>query len=144
MTIQLSNIPQGKMQSINPYTEELVEEFALMTKAELDRAVETSRAAFLAWRGVPVQERTTCVLRMADHLRKEKRKYAELITREMGKPIREALAEIEKCAWLCDYFGSYAAFFLTPEEIKTEAKRSYVTFEPLGVVLAIMPWNFPS
>jgi acyl-CoA reductase-like NAD-dependent aldehyde dehydrogenase len=65
------------------------------------------------------------------------------MTREMGKPIREAVAEIEKCAWLCDYFAEKAALFLRPEEIKTEAKRSYVTFEPLGVVLAIMPWNFP-
>ena len=132
-----------KMQSINPYTEEVVEEFPLMTKAELDRAVEISRTAFRAWRGVPVKERAAYVKRMGDHLRKEKRNYAELMTREMGKPIREALAEIEKCAWLCDYCAEQAALFLRPEEIRTEAKRSYVTFEPLGVVLAIMPWNFP-
>jgi len=114
-----------------------------MTKAELDQAVQISRTAFRAWRVVPVEERATCVLRMGDHLREEKRKYAELITREMGKTIRGALAEIEKCAWLCDYFAEQAALFLRPEEIRTEAKRSYVTFEPLGVVLAIMPWNFP-
>jgi succinate-semialdehyde dehydrogenase / glutarate-semialdehyde dehydrogenase len=132
-----------KMQSINPYTEELIGEYALMTKAELDRTVQTSRTAFHAWRGVPVEDRATYVKRMGHHLRAEKRKYAELITREMGKPIRESLAEIEKCAWLCDYFGSNSAQFLTAEEIETEAKRSYVTFEPLGVVLAIMPWNFP-
>ncbi len=132
-----------KMQSINPYTEELVEEFPLMTKGELDRAVRTCRTAFRSWKGVPVEMRATSLLRMGDHLRSQKRKYAELITREMGKPIREALAEIEKCAWLCDYFGSHAALFLTPEKVQTEAKRSYVTFEPLGVVLAIMPWNFP-
>ena len=99
------------MQSINPYTEELIEEFPLMTKAELDRAVETSRTAFRAWRGVPVEERATYVKRMGDHLREEKRKYAELITREMGKPIREALAEIEKCAWLCDYFARKGCAF---------------------------------
>jgi succinate-semialdehyde dehydrogenase/glutarate-semialdehyde dehydrogenase len=146
MTLQPSHTPGGgnaKMQSINPYTEELIEEFPLMTKAELDRAVQASRTAFRAWRVVPVEERATSVKRMGDHLREEKRKYAELITREMGKPIREALAEIEKCAWLCDYYGSHAALFLAPEAIETEAKRSYVTFEPLGVVLAIMPWNFP-
>jgi succinate-semialdehyde dehydrogenase / glutarate-semialdehyde dehydrogenase len=146
MTVQPSHTPGGgnaKMQSINPYTEELMGEYALMTKAELDRVVETSRTAFRLWRRVPVEERATQVLRMGDHLREEKRKYAELITREMGKPIREALAEIEKCAWLCDYFAEKAASFLMPEEVETEAKRSYVTFEPLGVVLAIMPWNFP-
>jgi succinate-semialdehyde dehydrogenase / glutarate-semialdehyde dehydrogenase len=133
----------GKMQSINPYTEELMGEYALMTKAELDRVVETSRKAFRAWRGAPVEERAACVKRMGNHLREEKRKYAELVTREMGKPIREALAEVEKCAWLCEYFAEKAALFLRPEEVETEAKRSYVTFEPLGVVLAIMPWNFP-
>jgi succinate-semialdehyde dehydrogenase / glutarate-semialdehyde dehydrogenase len=143
MTSQPSGTPQGKMQSINPYTEDVVEEFPLMVKAELDEAVDTCHTAFRAWRGVPAEERTTCVLRMGDHLREEKRKYAELITREMGKPIREALAEIEKCAWLCDYFAEQAVLFLRPEEVRTEAKRSYVTFEPLGVVLAIMPWNFP-
>jgi succinate-semialdehyde dehydrogenase/glutarate-semialdehyde dehydrogenase len=131
------------MQSINPYTEELIGEYALMTKAELHRVVETSRTAFRAWRVMPVEERVTYVKRIGSHLREEKRKYAELITREMGKPIREALAEIAKCAWLCDYFAEKAALFLTPENVETEAKRSYVTFEPLGVVLAIMPWNFP-
>jgi succinate-semialdehyde dehydrogenase / glutarate-semialdehyde dehydrogenase len=146
MTVETSRITgseKGKMQSVNPYTEELLEEFALMTKEELDRAVKGSREAFRAWRGAPVEERATCVKRMGDHLREEKRKYAELITREMGKPIREALAEIEKCVWACDYYGSHAALFLAAEEVETEAKRSYITFEPLGVVLAIMPWNFP-
>lgn len=133
----------GKMQSINPYTEEVVEEFPLMTKAELDEATARCRVAFTAWRNVPLGERVACVKRLAAHLREEKRKYAGLITREMGKPVREALGEIEKCAWLCDYLSENAAAVLRPEEIKTEAKRSYVRFDPLGIVLAIMPWNFP-
>ena len=143
MIMQPSNPPQTKMQSINPYTEEIIEEFPVMTKVELDQAVETCRTAFRAWRDVPVEDRSACVKRMGIHLREEKQKYGELITREMGKPIREALAEVEKCAWVCDYFAENAAPFLRPEEIPTEAKRSYVTFEPLGLVLAIMPWNFP-
>ncbi len=134
---------KGMMRSINPYTEELMGEYALMTRAELDRVVEASRTAFPAWRSVPVEERAACVTRMGDHLRERKRTYAELITREMGKPIREALAEIEKCAWVCNYYGEKAAPFLAPEEVVTDAKKSYVAFEPLGVVLAIMPWNFP-
>jgi succinate-semialdehyde dehydrogenase / glutarate-semialdehyde dehydrogenase len=146
MTVQSSNSPrdeQGKMRSVNPYTEELIGEYPLMTKAELDLAVETSRGAFRTWRDMPVEERAKCVKALAGHLREEKRKYAELITLEMGKPIREALAEVEKCAWLCDFCGEKAASFLAPEMVETEAKRSYVTFEPLGLVLAIMPWNFP-
>ncbi len=132
-----------KIQSINPYTEQVMQEFELMTGAELDRQVEISREAFKGWRGVPVAERAMHTKALGDHLRAEKRKYAEVITREMGKPIKESLAELEKCAWLCDYYAENAERFLKPEEIKTEAKKSYVTFEPLGVVLAIMPWNFP-
>jgi succinate-semialdehyde dehydrogenase/glutarate-semialdehyde dehydrogenase len=132
-----------KIQSINPYTEQVTQEFELMTGAELDRQVERSREAFKAWRGVPVIERAKHLKTLGDRLRAEKRKYAELITREMGKPIRESLAEIEKCAWLCDYYAENAERFLKPEEIKTEAKKSSVSFDPLGVVLAIMPWNFP-
>lgn len=143
MPDQPSNAPQATMKSINPYTGEVIEEFPVMTKTELDQAVETCRAAFRTWRYVPVEERATYVKRMGTHLREEKRRYGELITREMGKPIREALAEVEKCAWVCDYFAENAALFLRPEEVETEAKKSYVTFEPLGVILAIMPWNFP-
>jgi len=143
MTEGSVNIPRGKMQSINPYTGEVVEEFPLMTRAELDDAVKTCREAFKAWRGVPVEERAAYVKRMAVHLQEEKRKYGELITREMGKPIREAVAEIEKCAWLCDHFSENALQLLRPEEIQTEAKKSYIAFEPLGLVLAVMPWNFP-
>ncbi len=132
-----------KIQSFNPYTEQVMQEFELMAKAEVDGHVDLSRLAFQGWREIPVTERAKHVKRLGDHLRTEKRKYGELMTREMGKPIKEALAEIEKCAWLCDYFAEQAAPFLAPEEIKTEAKKSYVAFEPLGLVLAIMPWNFP-
>jgi succinate-semialdehyde dehydrogenase/glutarate-semialdehyde dehydrogenase len=132
-----------KIQSINPYTEEVMQEFTLMTEDEINRQIDKSRQAFNGWRDLAVSERAALVKRLGEHLRTEKRKYAELITREMGKPIRESLSEIEKCAWLCDYYAENAERFLKPEEIKTEAKRSYVAFEPLGVVLAIMPWNFP-
>lgn len=132
-----------KIQSINPYTEQVIGEFELLTKTEIDRKVENAGEAFKAWRNVPVVKRSNLLKNLAEHLRAEKRKYGELMTREMGKPIRESLAEIEKCAWLCDFFAENAERFLAPEEIKTEALKSYVAFEPLGVVLAIMPWNFP-
>ena len=132
-----------KIQSINPYTEEVIQEFDLMTEQEVDGEIRKSRAAFLKWRDTPVAERATYLTKLAGTLRKNKKKYAELITREMGKPIKDSMAEVEKCAWLSDYYAENAAAFLKPEEITTEAKKSYVVFQPLGIVLAIMPWNFP-
>ncbi len=132
-----------KIRSVNPYTEQVVEEFSLLTEREINVAVEKARRAFASWRNVPVSERAAAVKRLAGHLRAEKRRYAELMTREMGKPIKDALAEVEKCAWLSDYYAGNAERFLQPEQITTEAKKSYVLFQPLGVVLAIMPWNFP-
>jgi acyl-CoA reductase-like NAD-dependent aldehyde dehydrogenase len=134
---------QMKIRSINPYTEEVIKEFDLMTPNEVDGEISKSRRAFLAWRGLPVSERTACVRKLGDQLRLEKRRYAEIMTREMGKPIRESVSEIEKCAWLCDYYAESGAKFLEPEEVRTEARKSYVLFQPLGIVLAIMPWNFP-
>ncbi len=134
---------QMKIQSINPYTEEVMKEFELMTSEAVDREIGKSRRAFSAWRDLPVSERAAYVRKLGDHLRAEKRGYAEIVTREMGKPIKESVSEIEKCAWLCDYYASSSEKFLEPEEIKTEAKKSYVLFQPLGIVLAVMPWNFP-
>ncbi len=132
-----------KIQSINPFTEEVMQEFTLMTKPEINEQVEKSRKAFNSWRNLSVSERAIMIKNLAAHLRAEKRKYAEFMTREMGKAVKESLAEVEKCAWLCDYYAENAERFLKPEEIKTENKKSYVMFQPLGVVLAIMPWNFP-
>jgi succinate-semialdehyde dehydrogenase / glutarate-semialdehyde dehydrogenase len=133
----------AKIQSINPYTEQVMQEFPLMSRQEVDWQLKASRDAFPAWRDTPVSERSEYLKRLAGVLRSEKRNYAELITKEMGKAIKESLAEVEKCAWLADYYSENAEPFLRPEEIKTEAKKSYVLFQPLGVVLAIMPWNFP-
>lgn len=132
-----------KIQSINPYTEEVMQEFHLMTDDEINAQIESSRKAFQSWKSLSINDRAGLVKRLGEHLRAEKRKYAEYITREMGKPIKESVAEIEKCAWLCDYYSENAEKMLQPEEIKTENRKSYVTFEPLGLVLAIMPWNFP-
>lgn len=132
-----------KIQSVNPYTEEVMKEFELMTPGEVDGEVGKSRRAFLEWREVPVSARAAYVRKLGAHLRAEKRGYAETMTREMGKPIRESLSEVEKCAWLCDYYAGSGEKFLEPEEVRTEAKKSYVMFQPLGIVLAVMPWNFP-
>ena len=131
------------VQSVNPFTEEVMKEFELIPPSEVEREISKSRRAYWAWRALPVSERAVHVKKLGDHLRTEKRRYAETMTREMGKPIRESLSEIEKCAWLCDYYSENGEKFLEPEEIKTDARKSYVLFQPLGVVLAIMPWNFP-
>jgi succinate-semialdehyde dehydrogenase/glutarate-semialdehyde dehydrogenase len=132
-----------KIQSINPYTEEVMKEFELMTPDEVEGEIGRSRRAFSGWRDVSVSKRATYVRKLGDQLRAETRRYAEIMTREMGKPIRESVAEVEKCAWLCDYYAENGEKFLQPEEIRTEAKKSYVLFQPLGIVLAVMPWNFP-
>ncbi len=132
-----------KIESINPYTGKVMQEFDLMTEKEITEKITLSRKTFSTWRTIPVAERTNYVGRLAGHLRAEKRTYAELMTKEMGKPIKESMGEIEKCAWLCDYYAGNASKFLDTEHIKTEAVKSYVMFEPLGLVLAIMPWNFP-
>ena len=138
-----SSTDRRSIQSVNPYTGEVMREFKLLTEQKIREGIALSRKTFSAWRAVPLSERSSCVRGLAGHLRAEKRKYAEYITKEMGKPIRESLGEIEKCAWLCDYYAENAAKFLETEHIRTEAVKSYITFDPLGVVLAIMPWNFP-
>jgi succinate-semialdehyde dehydrogenase/glutarate-semialdehyde dehydrogenase len=135
--------PLSVMRSVNPYTEETMHEFPVMSPIEVKALVARVREAFGGWREKPVAERAAYVKQLGEVLRREKRRYAGLITKEMGKPIKDALAEVEKCAVLCDYYAENAARFLQPEMVLTEAKKSYVAFEPLGVLLAIEPWNFP-
>jgi succinate-semialdehyde dehydrogenase/glutarate-semialdehyde dehydrogenase len=129
--------------SVNPYTEEVMNEFMTMSPAEVRSIIARSREAFSSWRDKPVTERLSLVKKLGEVLRQEKRSYAELVTKEMGKPIRDAMAEVEKSATLCDYYAANAERILAPEMVATEAKKSYVAFEPLGIILAIEPWNFP-
>lgn len=129
--------------SINPYTEETIEEFELLTENQINKEIQKSREAFLKWRDVEISERVKLIYNLAIELRKEKREYAATITKEMGKSIIESLAEVEKCARLCEYYAENAEVYLQPEHIQTGEKQCYVSFEPLGIVLAIMPWNFP-
>jgi len=132
-----------KIVSVNPFTEEVNEVFEPFSPEECARVVAQSREAFREWRKVPVAKRAAHFTRVASGLREKSRNFAEIITREMGKPIKESVAEVEKCAWLCDYYAEHAADLLRDDIVQTEAEKSYVTFEPLGVILGIMPWNFP-
>ncbi|MCO5723552.1 NAD-dependent succinate-semialdehyde dehydrogenase [Robiginitalea marina] len=129
--------------SINPYTGEALCHFTAITDETLYQKVADSGQAFKAWRLQKTEERAVLLRRVGEKLRSGKHHYARTITVEMGKPITQALAEVEKCAWVCDYYAANAARFLEDRTESTEAARSYVRFEPLGPVLAIMPWNYP-
>lgn len=129
-------------QSTNPTTGE-VTEHAEHSEAEAKAKLDQAEAAFDSWRDVSLSERSQLMAAAADVLRKQQGEYASLMTQEMGKPITQAEAEVEKCAWVCDYYAENAADFLAQQPAEVDQARSYVRFDPLGPVLAIMPWNFP-
>src|SRR5947209_5659375 len=131
------------IQSINPTTEEVIETFEPYSDAQVEQALNDARQAFLSWRETSFTERGALFHRLAQYLRAHKAELGRLVTLEMGKPITEAEAEVEKCALNCDYYADNAEKFLGDEHIKSNASESYVSFQPLGVVLALMPWNYP-
>src|ERR1700694_1062706 len=131
------------MQSINPSTEAVLESFEEFSDQQVDSALQQAHDAQRSWRLTSFGERAARLQAVARILRTQKERWSTLATNEMGKPIVEAEAEIEKCAWNCDFYAEHASEFLADEHVKTNASQSYVAFEPLGVVLAIMPWNFP-
>lgn len=131
------------LRSINPADGSTLKTFTGFSEADAKRALARAAAAAPAWAALPVAERGAAMLRAAQVLRARREEFARLITQEMGKLIREARAEIDKCVWGCEYYAEWAAAFLAEEEIETDAGRSYVAYEPLGTVLAVMPWNFP-
>jgi acyl-CoA reductase-like NAD-dependent aldehyde dehydrogenase len=131
------------VQSINPTTEDILETFEESSEQHIDRTLQQAHDAQRRWRATSFGERAARLQNVARVLRAQKARLAALATSEMGKPIVEAEAEVEKCAWNCDFYAEHAAEVLTNEHVATNATESYVAFEPLGVVLAIMPWNFP-
>jgi acyl-CoA reductase-like NAD-dependent aldehyde dehydrogenase len=131
------------IQSINPATEEVIKTFEPYSADQVNQALDEARKAFLSWRETSFAERGAFFHRIASYLRDHKAELAHLATLEMGKPIVEAEAEVEKCAWNCDFYADNAEKFLADERVATNATESYVAFRPLGVILALMPWNFP-
>jgi len=131
------------MKSINPATNELVKEYKEHTSEEVVQIIGNVDDEFKKWRETSFAERSKLMHQAAKTLRDNSEKYSRLMTVEMGKIIGESRAEVEKCAWVCDYYADHAEKFLSDEIIETDASRSFVAFEPLGVVLAVMPWNFP-
>jgi succinate-semialdehyde dehydrogenase/glutarate-semialdehyde dehydrogenase len=131
------------IESVNPSTGELIRKYEEMPAADAAAAIAETHAAWRAWRRTPFRERAAPMKKAAEILRARKDEFARLMAMEMGKPLKQAVAEAEKCALGCDYYAENAEAHLAPETVRTDASRSYIAFEPLGVVLAVMPWNFP-
>jgi len=131
------------IQSINPATNEQIKEYKSFSDAEVEKRLAIAQTAFASWKKTSFETRKKLFQQVAKHLLAHKQEFAEIITSEMGKPIVESVGEVEKCALVCNYFADNAEKFLKSEDVKTEAKKSYVAYEPLGIIFAIMPWNFP-
>jgi acyl-CoA reductase-like NAD-dependent aldehyde dehydrogenase len=131
------------IETINPSTGKVIATYNSMSTEEINQKTKNARNSFEKWKKLDISERCAYIRRLARVMKKNKDDYAKLITEEMGKPIRQSLAEIDKCAWVCDYYAEHAESFLRDELIPTEFRKSFVSFEPLGVIACIMPWNFP-
>jgi succinate-semialdehyde dehydrogenase/glutarate-semialdehyde dehydrogenase len=131
------------IESRSPATGELLETFAPTAPAEVERTLARAARAFGDWRRRRVAERADCLRATARLLRAEKAAHARTMALEMGKPVAQGEDEVEKCAWACEFFAEHGEAFLAEEVRATDAARSYVRFDPLGPVLAVMPWNFP-
>jgi succinate-semialdehyde dehydrogenase/glutarate-semialdehyde dehydrogenase len=131
------------MKAIDPATGKVLREYREMTPEEARDAVESADRAFRSWRDTTFRERAHHMRRAAELLVEDAGEHATLMSMEMGKLLGDGRAEIEKCAWVCEYYAENAEAFLRPEAVETDAARSFVSFQPLGVVLAVMPWNFP-
>jgi len=129
--------------SINPMTGKVIAEYPQMTSVQVESILEQAQQAQRGWRNAGFEERAHLMLKVADVLLADKRRYAKMMTDEMGKIAVQGIAEIEKCAWVCRYYAENAEAFLSSEDIETDANHSFVNYHPLGVVLAVMPWNFP-
>ncbi|NTU52761.1 MAG: NAD-dependent succinate-semialdehyde dehydrogenase [Chlorobiaceae bacterium] len=129
--------------TINPATGEELAAYPAMLAGDIDVLFRHSERDFRHWRNSTFDERRLCMKRVAELLRQQAEEHGRLITLEMGKPLAQAIAEVNKCAWVCDYFADQAGAFLKPEEHSIDGARGLVRFEPLGVILGVMPWNFP-
>ncbi len=131
------------LQSVNPATGDPIKTYDEPDENQISAMLEKSVDAFSEWRNTSFSERSRKMAKAAQVLRDRNDDWAKIMTREMGKPITEARSEAEKCAWVCDYYAENAEAFLSKEAVETDASRSFVRYDPLGPVLAIMPWNFP-
>src|SRR5215212_11124446 len=131
-----------ELKTINPATEEIINRHEIMTKEQIDDKVKKARSTFQVWKS-SIDKRTDFLYAFAKELRKNKEHLAKTATQEMGKAIKEARSEVEKCAWTIEYYADHGKIFATGEVVNTDARKSVIKFQPLGVIASIMPWNFP-
>jgi len=131
------------MVALNPTDGSVIRSYEETTPEGVESALRSAQEAHLSWRRTPFADRAELLRNAGRILRSRAREFGELMTLEMGKPVAGGVAEAEKCAWVCEYYAHHGAAFLADQEVETDAGRSFVTFRPIGVVLAVMPWNFP-
>ncbi|WP_234572754.1 NAD-dependent succinate-semialdehyde dehydrogenase [Rhodohalobacter sp. 614A] len=130
-------------ETINPATGEKIKTFDELSDADINKAIEKADSAFQSWKKTSFSERAELLKKVGELLRDRKEELGKLMTLEMGKPIKEGISEAEKCAWVCDFYAENAENFLSEEPVESDASESFLAYNPLGVVLAVMPWNFP-
>ena len=133
----------ASMQSVDPSTGEVLESYETLSDDELESKLALAADRFRSYRRTSIEARARWMNAAADLLESESRAWGELMTREMGKPVGAAVAEAEKCAWVCRHYAEHAEDFLADEPVEAAAERSFIRYQPIGPVLAVMPWNFP-
>jgi succinate-semialdehyde dehydrogenase / glutarate-semialdehyde dehydrogenase len=129
--------------TINPATGETLATFTPLTDAEIDHKLALAETTYLTYRNTPFEQRSQWLNSAAEILERDKERFARIMTQEMGKTLKSALAEVQKCALVCRFYADKAAEFLAEEYIESDASKSYLAYQPLGIILAVMPWNFP-
>ena len=132
-----------RIQSINPVNGKILETYKEETEKNIAIKIEKSQKAWLEWRETSFKQRATLLKNAATVLRANKNNLALIMANEMGKPLAAGVTEIEKCATVCDYYATNGEKYLHDQLVATDAKKSFISFQPIGVVLAVMPWNFP-
>ena len=130
--------------SINPATGETLRNFSALSAEQIEQKLRLAADTFRSYRHTSFSDRSRMMTRAAEILESEKHELGKTMTLEMGKPLKAAIGEAEKCAWVCRYYAENAERQLADQIVDTNARKSYVRFQPLGPVLAVMPWNFPS
>ena len=134
---------ENTIKTINPYNEEVLNKYELFSEKEISNIIDASKNTFQNWKKTSLSHRRKLLRNVGDLLNENLNEYSELITLEMGKPISQSKAEIKKCIFLCDFYEKNAESFLADEIIETDATESFISYDPLGTILAIMPWNYP-
>ena len=134
---------KSQITTTNPYNNKTLETYDYFSSEEINTILNSANNTFKSWKKEPLSQKTELLKDVADNLSENKEKYSRLMSLEMGKPITESTSEIEKCMYLCDFYAENASILLADDIIETDAKESFISFDPLGCILGIMPWNFP-